>query len=113
MGTLVTGLAIADQQDEIFGPIATVRPFSDSIEVTQVANQRSMLQSYIFSNDAERAFALGSDLECGSVMVNGVGFGHEGVTTEDGQPSEQICTFFGSSGYGTEGGGLAAVRFFA
>jgi len=111
--TLVTGLALSHQVYEIFGPIATVQGFNELTEAIEASNQRSMLQSYIFSSDVDGALSLGSELICGSVMINAIDFGFHGVALEDGQPCEPTLTFFGASGFGTEAGAADAVQFFA
>eukprot|EP00927_Polykrikos_kofoidii_P054141 TRINITY_DN48616_c0_g1_i1.p1 TRINITY_DN48616_c0_g1~~TRINITY_DN48616_c0_g1_i1.p1 ORF type:complete len:498 (-),score=89.93 TRINITY_DN48616_c0_g1_i1:101-1546(-) len=112
--SLVTDLpADVAQVEQIFGPIATVQPFQDPSEAVRLANQRPMLQSYIFGKDIQTAAGLGAELDCGSVMLNAVGFGFEAVTTEAGEPCEPTMTYFGEAGLGVEAGGHAAVQFFA
>jgi len=111
--TLLTGLPAGVQQDEMFGPIATVHTFSEPGDAIDVANSQSLLQSYVFSSDTEGALQLGSDLECGSVMVNAVDYAFDGTVTMDGVPQEHTLSFFKSSGLGTEAGGAATVHFFA
>merc|ERR1711870_168990 len=90
-----------------------VQAFSTTKEAIDAANSHAMLQSYLFGSDVENALKLGLELECGSVMVNAVGFGFEEITTTDGTSQEQTCTFFKAAGLGTESGGAATVHFFA
>lgn len=111
---LVTGLPPDYAVGEIFGPCATVQSFTDNSHALQVANKKAMLQSYIFSKHADKAITFGAGLNCGSVMINGVGFGFEGVTTEDGCACEPSMGFFGLAGLGIEAGTPAlAAEFFA
>lgn len=111
--TLITDVGAAWQASEIFGPIATVQSFQDTSDAIRFANERPMLQSYIFGQDVEEAMDLGAELVCGSVMLNAVGFGFEGVATEDGQQCEPTMTYFGAAGLGVEAGGANTVHFFA
>lgn len=70
--TLVTGVSSADAQDEIFGPIGTVHSFSNDVEALTLANDTPYgLEAYLFSQDEERALALGRQVHAGGVKVNG------------------------------------------
>jgi len=115
--TLIEGVPGVPDAGEIFGPLATVHTFSDPAEAVHAANLRPLLQCYVFGADVERALNVGSGLRCGSVMVNGVGFGWEGpVLTADGAApaaDEPPAAFFGGAGLGTEGGIAGFLGLFA
>lgn len=70
--TLITGVASADAQDEIFGPIGTVHPFTTDDEALALANGTPYgLEAYVFGRDEERALRLARDIRAGGVKVNG------------------------------------------
>jgi phenylacetaldehyde dehydrogenase len=70
--TLVTGVASADAQDEIFGPVATVHTVKDDAEAVQVANGTPFgLEGYVFAGDPERGMAVARQIRAGGVKVNG------------------------------------------
>jgi succinate-semialdehyde dehydrogenase/glutarate-semialdehyde dehydrogenase len=81
--------------DEIFGPVAIIRPFSTFDEAVNEANRLPYgLAAYAFTNSAKNATAISEALETGMVGVN-----HYGVSMPE--------TPFGGvkeSGYGSEGG---------
>ncbi|HLS19536.1 MAG TPA: NAD-dependent succinate-semialdehyde dehydrogenase, partial [Paracoccaceae bacterium] len=89
--------------EEPFGPIAPIAPFTSMDEVVERANKLSFgLASYVFTSDGRKAKALEEGLEAGLVGVN-----HAAVSTPE--------TPFGGvneSGYGSEGGieGLEAFQ---
>eukprot|EP00928_Gymnodinium_smaydae_P036495 TRINITY_DN25500_c0_g1_i1.p1 TRINITY_DN25500_c0_g1~~TRINITY_DN25500_c0_g1_i1.p1 ORF type:complete len:452 (-),score=91.03 TRINITY_DN25500_c0_g1_i1:132-1487(-) len=98
--TLVETEGAMEEVGEIFGPMATVSTFEDVSDAIRRANLRPLLQSYVFGSDRDAAISIGQKLRCGSVMVNGVGFGWnlaEGYT-------EPATSFFGGSGIGVEAG---------
>ena len=71
--TIVTNVTNDAQvcQDEIFGPVLTVLPFSDEQEAIDVANQsRYGLAAGIWTADVRRAFRMTSALRVGTVWVN-------------------------------------------
>ncbi len=58
---------------EVFGPVAALRPFDSLDEAFRVANDsRFGLQAGIFTSDLERALAAWDALEVGGVIVNDV-----------------------------------------
>ena len=70
--TLVTGVDMADAEDEIFGPIATVHTFSTDDEALALANGTPYgLEAYLFSKDEDHAMMLGRQVHAGGVKVNG------------------------------------------
>lgn len=70
--TLITGVSSADAQDEIFGPIGTVHPFTTDEEALALANGTPYgLEAYVFGRDEERALRLARDIRAGEVKVNG------------------------------------------
>lgn len=70
--TLISGLDISQTQDEIFGPIATIHPFKQESEALALANATPYgLEAYIYSQDENRAMALGRQIHAGGVKING------------------------------------------
>jgi phenylacetaldehyde dehydrogenase len=70
--TLVTGVASADAQQEIFGPVATVHTVKDDAEAVQVANGTPFgLEGYVFAGDLDRGMAVARQVRAGGVKVNG------------------------------------------
>ena len=81
-------------REEIFGPVLSVIPVADEEEAIAVANDTIYgLNSSVFTNDAERAYAIGRRLRAGTV-------GHNAFKTD-------FSIAFGGfkqSGLGREGG---------
>jgi aminomuconate-semialdehyde/2-hydroxymuconate-6-semialdehyde dehydrogenase len=102
--TLIDGLSpeCRTNQEEIFGPVATLIPFDGEAEAVRHANCTPYgLAATVFSRDVDRCHRVARDLDCGIVWVNGWLF-------------RDLRTPFGgtkSSGVGREGG-LEALRFF-
>jgi len=60
-------------QEEIFGPIAFIAPFSSKEEVIELANDTTGgLASYVFSKDEETLRFFADKLEFGEIQLNGV-----------------------------------------
>jgi aldehyde dehydrogenase (NAD+) len=60
-------------REEIFGPVLCVMAYEDENEAINIANDSDYgLQGYVFSSDPERARAVASQLEVGSVMIKGL-----------------------------------------
>ena len=58
---------------EVFGPVATIEPFSDFKKACAVANDSAYgLQAGVFTKNLEHAFYAFNELEVGAVMINDV-----------------------------------------
>lgn len=71
--TLIEGLdhACATNQEEIFGPVATLIPFDSEDEVVAMANStRYGLSASVWSNDLEKAQRVARRIEAGIVWIN-------------------------------------------
>jgi succinate-semialdehyde dehydrogenase/glutarate-semialdehyde dehydrogenase len=82
-------------EEETFGPVAAVIPFSSEPEVIQMANDSEYgLASYFYSKDISRIWRVAEALEFGMVGVN------------TGTISNEVAPFGGvkQSGLGREGG---------
>lgn len=102
--TLIEGLGPQSRtnQEEIFGPVATLTPFDREEEAVRLANStRYGLSASVWTRDLSRAHRVASRLESGLVWVNTWMF-------------RDLRTPFGGvkeSGLGREGG-VDALRFF-
>jgi len=102
--TLIEGLPIdcRTNQREIFGPVATIQPFSDEEEVLQLANGTGYgLATSVWSQNLGRCHRLAARLDFGIVWINC-------------WMQRDLRTPFGgmkNSGVGREGG-WEALRFF-
>lgn len=88
--------------EEVFGPVATVIPFSSDDEALQIANKSDFgLGATVFTVNPKRIERFVEELECGLVFVN------------DMVRSDQRVPFGGvkESGYGRELGPNAALSF--
>jgi aminomuconate-semialdehyde/2-hydroxymuconate-6-semialdehyde dehydrogenase len=71
--TVVTGLSPSCRvnQEEVFGPFASVTPFRGEREALELANGTSYgLSASLWTRDLSRAHRLAEALECGTVWVN-------------------------------------------
>ena len=58
-------------QEEIFGPVVTITPFSDEEEAVKLANYTSYgLSSTVWTQDLNRAHSVAHRLQAGIVWVN-------------------------------------------
>jgi aminomuconate-semialdehyde/2-hydroxymuconate-6-semialdehyde dehydrogenase len=102
--TLVENLASGcrTNQEEIFGPVATLLPFLSEVEAVAVANDTAYgLSASVFTGDLKRAHRVAAQIESGIVWINT-------------WMNRDLRTPFGgvkNSGLGREGG-LEALRFF-
>jgi aminomuconate-semialdehyde/2-hydroxymuconate-6-semialdehyde dehydrogenase len=61
----------AIEQEEVFGPVATLSSFSSDDEaITRANSVRYGLSSAIFSKDIARAQRVSEELQCGTVWIN-------------------------------------------
>jgi aminomuconate-semialdehyde/2-hydroxymuconate-6-semialdehyde dehydrogenase len=102
--TIIEGLGpeCRTNQEEIFGPVVTITPFSTEEEALQLANSTQYgLSSTIWTEDLSRAHRLAQKIQAGIVWINCWLF-------------RDLRTPFGGvkdSGVGREGG-FEAMRFF-
>ena len=60
-------------EEELFGPVATVIPFTDEAEAVEIANRTNYgLGSSLWTADPRRAERLVPQIESGAVFVNGI-----------------------------------------
>jgi len=84
-------------QEEVFGPVLAVLPYSDDEEAIRLANDsRYGLTNYLFSADATRAWEMAAQLRSGSVLINT-------ATPRDDMPFGGV----GMSGLGRDNGQFA------
>ncbi len=87
------GMRIA--QEEIFGPVLTVMPFTDEAEAVRIANDvRYGLAAYVWTSDIKRGHRVAASIQSGMVWINA-------------QNVRDLRTPFGGakdSGIGREGG---------
>ncbi|MCG5217622.1 aldehyde dehydrogenase family protein [Streptosporangium sp. KLBMP 9127] len=59
------------EQQEVFGPVLAVTPFSSEAEALSLANGTAYgLNGTVFTRDLERAFRVSDALDCGEINVN-------------------------------------------
>ncbi len=71
--TIFTGVdnAMRIAQEEVFGPVLSVIPFSDEDEAIRIANDvRFGLAAGVWTTDMRRAFLMTEKLEAGTVWIN-------------------------------------------
>lgn len=89
-------------QNEVFGPVLAIIPFSSEDEAIRIANNtRYGLAAYISTRDVTRVHRIAEELSAGSVAVNGA------------KPLRPGAPFggHGLSGYGREGGRQGIEEF--
>lgn len=70
--TLVSGVSMADAQEEIFGPVATMHAFETTEQAIDLANDSPFgLAGYVFGDEQE-ALEVAPQLRTGGIKVNGV-----------------------------------------
>ncbi len=95
--TVLTGIADDARilSEEIFGPVAPIRTFSDEQAAITAANATEYgLVAYLFTRDLGRAFRVIEALETGMIGLN------QGMVSNAGAPFGGVK----QSGYGREGG---------
>ena len=102
--TVLTGVSpdarMADE--EIFGPVAPLTPFTTESEVLGLANDTPFgLVSYVYTRDLDRALRMAEGLESGMVGLN------QGVVSNPSAPFGGIK----ESGLGREGGAVGIEEF--
>ncbi len=71
--TLIEGLPATAKanQEEIFGPVATLIPFSSESEAVAIANgTRFGLSASVWTSDSDCAHRIAAQLDCGTVWIN-------------------------------------------
>lgn len=71
--TVVEGLteACRTNQEEIFGPVCTIQPFTDEAEAVYLANSTKYgLASSVWTQDLNRAHRMAAEIEAGIVWIN-------------------------------------------
>jgi aldehyde dehydrogenase (NAD+) len=60
-------------REEIFGPVLSILAYENEDEAIRIANDSIYgLQAYVFSSQPERASRIASQLEAGTVLINGI-----------------------------------------
>ncbi len=103
--TVIAGLAsdCAVEQEEIFGPVVSVRPIDDETEAVRLANATPYgLASVLFTGDLNRARRVSEQIRAGIVWVNCWmlrdlrtpfgGMGQSGVGREGGEEALKFFT---------------------
>ena len=94
--TVITGMNMSMQlaEEETFGPVAGLFPFSTEKEVVEMANKADVgLAGYFFSKDLKRVYRIAEALEVGMVGVN------TGLISDPAAPFGGVK----ESGFGREG----------
>ncbi|MDR0909267.1 MAG: aldehyde dehydrogenase family protein [Spirochaetaceae bacterium] len=80
-------MALPVMEDEIFGPVTIVLPFTDEGEAASIANASSYaLTSSVWSKDRRRALNLARQLNAGAIMINDHLMSHGLAETSWGGP---------------------------
>ena len=70
--TLISGVAVEDADEEVFGPVATVHRYTRVGDAVDMANHAPYgLAAYVFG-EREQAYTVARRLECGMAKVNSV-----------------------------------------
>lgn len=86
----------ADAQEELFGPVALIIPFSGDDEGLQLANDVPYgLSSAVFSGDLERATRFAMRMEAGMTHVNDITVNDEPNTAFGGEKESGLGRFGG------------------
>jgi aldehyde dehydrogenase (NAD+) len=86
----------ADAQEELFGPVALIIPFSGDDEGLRLANDVPFgLSSAVFSSDLERATRFALRVEAGMTHVNDITVNDEPNTAFGGEKTSGIGRFGG------------------
>jgi len=89
-------------QEEIFGPVLSVLPFSDEEEALRIANDAAYgLGSGIFTQRIDRALRFADRIQAGNVWINAYNLLHPSVPFGG----------YKNSGFGREGG-MSSMRNF-
>ena len=65
-------------QEEIFGPVLCLIPYTDEAHVLQIANDSPFgLSSAVWAGSAERALHLGRQVRAGQCFINGAAFNYQ------------------------------------
>lgn len=102
--TIISGLDMScrTNQEEIFGPLVTVMPFSSENEALQLANNSKYgLAATVWTNDLKKAHRIADNIAAGIIWINS-------------WLVRDLRTPFGGvkeSGVGREGG-YESLRFF-
>ena len=88
--------------EEIFGPVAPLTPFTDEAEVVAAANATEFgLVAYVYTNDLRRGLRVAEAIETGMVGLN------QGVVSNPAAPFGGVK----QSGLGREGGRVGIEEF--
>jgi aldehyde dehydrogenase (NAD+) len=89
-------------QEEIFGPVLAVVPFSDEDEAIRLANDTEYgLGAGVFTKDAKQAFRVAKRLRAGTIGINGFqiephlpfgGYQQSGLGREGGRSAYEAYT---------------------
>jgi aldehyde dehydrogenase (NAD+) len=86
-------------QEEIFGPVIVVIPFSDDAEAVAIANDSDFgLQGMVWSGDPLRAFAAARRMRAGQITINGGGGGLNPYSPLGGYKQSGLGREFGEAG---------------
>ncbi|MGH3322773.1 MAG: aldehyde dehydrogenase family protein, partial [Streptosporangiaceae bacterium] len=102
--TVLTGVPRSTRMadEEIFGPVAPLTPFTEESEVVAAANDTEFgLVSYVYTNDLRRALRVAERLQSGMVGLN------QGVVSNPAAPFGGVK----ASGLGREGGAVGIEEF--